>query len=397
MSKTVKIILIVVVALIVACGGFAWYLIANMNKQLTAGSVQTVAAPEGYNDPAAEEEEVLDAEPTPDPGPAEIVAIEAATTAMPIYETDQKDEEIFNILLVGTDSRDAPGESEGRSDTMILASYNKATNKITLVSFMRDMQVTRIGEKSKFKGKLNAAYSNGGVGELINTLNLDQNFGLDIQNYMSVGFAGFWVMIDGIGGVDIPNLTAEEAMFINWRCAGLLKADDKSKRFEILKKMGKPALEEVDGPATLMGEQAVWYCRDRYSSYAGDEISEETKAEGGDFGRVDRQQYLIKQVYRQMTEEFTLLTLIDMYQYASNWCTTNMTMDKLISIATSIYNNKPEIVNVRVPFEGTYSYELDEEGNKTSTIVVKNMKETKARLHEILYGTAPTPTPEVAD
>ncbi len=393
MSKAIKIILAVVVVLLLACGAFAWYLISTMNKD----AVQTVAAPADFQSEEGEEEVVLEEEPTPEPGPAEVVSVGTVATPMPIYETDQKDKQIYNILLVGTDSRDAPGDAEGRSDTMILASYNKGTNKITLVSFMRDLQVTRIGEKSKFKGKLNAAYSTGGVGELINTLNLEQNFGLDIQDYMSVGFAGFWVLIDGIGGVDIPNLTADEAHFINWRCANLYKNDDKADRFKILEKLGKPALEEVDGPATLMGEQALWYCRDRYSSYESDETTAAGES-GGDFGRIDRQQYVIKQVYKQMTEEFSLLTILDMYRYASNWTSTNMTLDTIISIGTSVYNEKPEIVNVRIPLEGTYSYALDEEGNKTTTLVVKDMKKTKAQLHEILYGTAAAEaTPEATD
>ena len=95
---------------------------------------------------------------------------------MPIYEEDRRlDENIINILLIGTDSRSADEKenSDGRSDSMILASVNKDTGKITLVSFMRDARVHRIGESGRFTfyNKLNGAYrggyGGGGAGELI--------------------------------------------------------------------------------------------------------------------------------------------------------------------------------------------------------------------------------------
>ena len=45
-----------------------------------------------------------------------------------IAREDPKDDDVINVLLVGSDSRD-PNAEMGRSDTMILVSYNKAENK----------------------------------------------------------------------------------------------------------------------------------------------------------------------------------------------------------------------------------------------------------------------------
>ena len=57
-----------------------------------------------------------------------------------IAEEDQKDKDVFNVLLVGTDSRD-PNSDKGRSDSMMLVSFNKKQNKSTVISFMRDTLV----------------------------------------------------------------------------------------------------------------------------------------------------------------------------------------------------------------------------------------------------------------
>ena len=145
----------------------------------------------------------------------------------------KESEDVYNILFVGIDSRDKDyTKITGRSDTMILASYNTRTNRITLISFMRDTEVWRFGEKRDrptFLGKLNAAYQSGGAGELINTLNSERNFNLDIQKYVTIGFKALWNIVDAVGGVDVY-LSKDEAIFINWRNAGLYKNDDHSQR-----------------------------------------------------------------------------------------------------------------------------------------------------------------------
>ena len=64
---------------------------------------------------------------------------------------------IYHLLLLGIDN---PGnELTGRSDTMLLASFNARTGKLKLISFMRDTYVSIPGHGHN---KLNAAYSFGG-------------------------------------------------------------------------------------------------------------------------------------------------------------------------------------------------------------------------------------------
>lgn len=58
----------------------------------------------------------------------------------PIYKVEKKDPDIENILVLGTDSRDVTRE-RGRSDAMIILSYNKRTGAIKMVSVLRDSLV----------------------------------------------------------------------------------------------------------------------------------------------------------------------------------------------------------------------------------------------------------------
>lgn len=118
-----------------------------------------------------------------------------------------KNEDIYNILLIGTDTRE--GDKGGRSDAMIIVSINKKTQKIHLTSLMRAMYVL-IPEKGW--GMLNASYSWGGPKMLMNTI--ETNFKIKIDDYMIINFGGFTQAIDEVGGLDIE-LTAKEADYLN--------------------------------------------------------------------------------------------------------------------------------------------------------------------------------------
>ena len=112
-------------------------------------------------------------------------------------------EGIINIMLIGEDRR--PGQSRQRSDSMILCSFNTKTNTITMISFLRDTYIPQIpGFKAE---KLNAAYAQGGVNMLDQTL--AAYFGVHVDANIAVQFDGFKAIIDMLGGVDIE-LTAKE-------------------------------------------------------------------------------------------------------------------------------------------------------------------------------------------
>lgn len=119
---------------------------------------------------------------------------------------------VKNVLLLGVDS------DSKLSDTMMLASVNRRTQKISLVSFYRDSYTyikTDSGKESF--AKLNAAYSYGGADLVVKTI--ENNYKIDIDDYVMVDYNSFPQVIDALGGVTV-NVTEKEANYLNktwWR------------------------------------------------------------------------------------------------------------------------------------------------------------------------------------
>ncbi len=118
---------------------------------------------------------------------------------------------VINVLLIGLDSSGAL-EKGGRSDTIILVSLNKKTEKISMTSFFRDSWCyMNVGGKDTY-GKMNSSYFYGGPDGLIDTL--ERNFKIDIDYYVAVDFNSFRNIITALGGVTVE-VQQYEADFIN--------------------------------------------------------------------------------------------------------------------------------------------------------------------------------------
>lgn len=155
---------------------------------------------------------------------------------------------IKNVALFGVDSRDADS-NDGLSDAILIASVNKRTGEINLISILRDSYVSIEGYGDT---KINAAYSYGGASLAVKTLN--QTFDLDITDYVTVNFAELAQIIDAAGGVTIE-ITAEEAEQIN------KNLDDAAEEDMTVQEV--TYVEVKDGTVTLNGDQAVAYSRIR--------------------------------------------------------------------------------------------------------------------------------------
>ncbi len=114
----------------------------------------------------------------------------------------------FNILLVGSDSRDGLTEEEQfelgakavageRADTLILAHVDPETNHIIMVQFPRDLYVQIAGSG---ESKINSALE---IGRPTLMETVSQLTGLDIHRYAQVNIAGFRDVVDSIGGVKL--------------------------------------------------------------------------------------------------------------------------------------------------------------------------------------------------
>lgn len=175
-------------------------------------------------------------------------------------ENRQQETKITNIALFGVDTRN-DDEFEGRSDSIMILSIDKRNSTVKLTSILRDSQVVIDGYG---KDKITHAYAYGGPELAIKTIN--QNFKLDIQDYVTINFTGLENIIDMIGGIEI-NITEEEK-------------DHMNSYFHV-----QPQLTQ-SGLVNLTGSQAVAYSRIRLID--------------SDSMRANRQRIVLETMFKEM-------------------------------------------------------------------------------------------------
>jgi len=164
----------------------------------------------------------------------------------------------MNILLIGSDKSSVPGDP-GRSDTQLLVRLDPETKSISMLSLPRDLQVDILGVGVN---KMNAAYSYGGPALVIDTFK--QLTGLPINGWIEVNFAGFWHVVNILGGIYLP---VDHTYFVP------ASADYKS-------------IDLKAGYQLVRGKQALNYVRYRHD-------------QRGDFTRMQRQQLFLRAVQQQ--------------------------------------------------------------------------------------------------
>lgn len=102
-----------------------------------------------------------------------------------------------NILIAGN-SADDPGHGGAQlTDSIMVASYELSTKKLTLISVPRDLWVDYNGSYMK----INAVYPQGGMDGLQSVV--EQVTGMTINHQVLINYAAFKQMIDAVGGIDV--------------------------------------------------------------------------------------------------------------------------------------------------------------------------------------------------
>lgn len=263
-----------------------------------------------------------------------------------IFRVDAIDKDVVNILLLGNDARDEI--DHGRTDTMLVLSFNRKTREAKLVSFLRDTWIYIPG-RDKWN-RINTAFRFGGVGLAINTINY--NFGLDIQHYMRVDFNNMKLVVDAMGGVDLE-LSVREIEFIN----NFVGAADK--------------LPVTAGWHHLNGNQTLAHCRNR-------------KIGNGDWSRTERQRTVMNALLVQAKKIRDIPSMINLIYSLMDNVETNMTPSQLISLGIdALFGGQLHLANRALPFEGTWQYAW--EGRMA--VIHIDIPANRAKLHEYLYGT----------
>ncbi|MEK5530085.1 LCP family protein [Viridibacillus sp. FSL R5-0468] len=218
---------------------------------------------------------------------------------------------IDNILLLGVDSR---GESKSRTDSMILVSWNKDTNDIKMVSFMRDIYAEIPGYQSY---KLNTAYYLDGVQLLKDTIS--NMFDVEINHYALIDFKSFESMVDILA----PN--------------GVEVNVDKDMSKNIGVKLKK-------GTHQLNGKELLGFARFRSD-------------EKGDFGRVDRQQKALEALKKEVVSPGNYKNFPKLLGALQGYVQTDMTTKDELSFMTSIIKGGDlNIEKLTIPVEHGYSF-----------------------------------------
>ena len=256
--------------------------------------------------------------------------------------SDKVDEDEFNdivnIALFGSDSRDVNNSSSGRSDCIMIASINPVKKTIKLISIPRDSYVNVPGYGYT---KINHAYAYGymyekgsAAGEQLAIKTINSNFGLDITEYVTIDFSGLINVINSVGGIEM-DITKAEMDIINQYLV------------ESYKITGKQYVPMTTyGHVTLNGEQALAHSRNRYV--------------GSDFDRASRQRDVLMALMNKLSSmnSSTLMSLVS--DSFLSQVKTNIKVTDYIGLLTDVLSNKGSylgnIISAQVP-STDYAYD----------------------------------------
>lgn len=260
-----------------------------------------------------------------------------------------KQENYTTIALFGGDSREGELGAGTHADTIIIASIDKETKEVNLVSVYRDLVTKQLNGELK---KVNHAYFTGGPKEAINVLN--KNLDLDIQDHVTVDWKALVDTIEHMGGLEL-DVKQEEIEELN-RCIT-----------ETATVVGvKPIYVEKSGEQRLDGVQVTSYCRMRHNV-------------GDDYKRTERQRLVIEKMLDKI-KQTDISTLNDIIDTVFPQVSTSFKLKELVQLATGV-------LQYELKETSGYPFETKDEMIKGlgSVVVPKEPMQGLTALHAFLY------------
>ena len=261
---------------------------------------------------------------------------------------------VRSVLIIGTDGR--TDDERGRSDSMILVSLNRKTNKLYMTSFMRDcnVEIPGFGEN-----KLNAAYSYGGPELLMDTI--EKNFRVQIDDYLQINFGTFASVIDAAGGIDmeISDAEAESINVILISEVNELMGDER-----------ESDLLQHGGKVHLNGKQALSYSRIRnVGNY--------------DFERTNRQRKVMTELIKK-ARSGGLSFIRKVAKNALPSITTNMSTGDLYFLSLRLpFILKYDTEQLQIPAEGTFT---DDSDNPNGWVILPDFEANHDIIEEKVFS-----------
>ena len=324
-------LLIVLIFFLTLAGGAALFVNSKLSLiDYSDGSVESPAAPV---EESGEEEDFS----------VDISGLEMKDpSALPQGETAD-DDDILNVLILGTDERTVEFSS-ARADSIILLSLNLKENTAKLVSLERGMGVPIL--EGEYEGEydwLTHCFRYGGAALMLKEV--QTCFNVDVDHYVRVNFTSVKNIVDILGGIDVE-LTAAEANYLNSGGLGL-----------------------TSGMNHLNGEAALSYARLR-------EID-------SDWSRVKRQRTVI-QACMNSIRSADVKTLNALCDSILPYVQTNFTKLEILELMAQL----PGFLGVQfeqmtIPVEGSYGGMIGLQGRSLFSV---DFETNSKILNDFLYG-----------
>ncbi|MBO5346807.1 MAG: LCP family protein [Lachnospiraceae bacterium] len=275
-----------------------------------------------------------------------------AETEVILAEGDvYSDDDIFNILLLGTDERTANFSTNARADSIMILSLNKKANTMKLVSLQRGMGFPIL--EGTYQGQyewITHLFRYGGADLMLRSIR--EVLHVDVEHYVRVNFHTFEQLIDSVGGVDVE-LTATEVSGLN----GEVRTNARTR------------VKVTEGVNHLDGYDALQYSRLRYTD--------------SDWKRIQRQRNVIQSVVTN-AKGMNLLEINSMLDTVLPLVQTNLTSTDILGLvgyAPAVLGMEME--QMTIPASGTYGSMTGLGGR---TLYAVDFQTNSELLHEFLYG-----------
>lgn len=352
--KALTIIVLIILTIIITCAAYIFSKLGKLSYHdgsvMEESFVEDTAATGEASDATVGEEQTEESEEVNLVSDEEAAALGEAEVILSDREV-VSDEDVFNILLLGTDERSDKFSTNARADSIMILSLNKREKTMKLVSLQRGMGFPVL--EGKYEGEydwITHLFRYGGADLMLKSVREVLN--VDVEYYVRVNFNTFSQLIDSVGGVDVE-LTATEVAGLN----GEVRTN------ALTKHQVKEGLNHLDG------YDALQYSRLRYTD--------------SDWKRVQRQRNVIQAVVSS-AGDMNLLELNSMLDTVLPLIQTNLTTTDilgLITYAPAVLGQ--EFDQMTIPVQGTYGSMKGLGGRNLYAVDFQTNSEI---LHEFLYG-----------
>ncbi|EJQ44947.1 hypothetical protein IEQ_04556 [Bacillus cereus BAG6X1-2] len=212
----------------------------------------------------------------------------------------------FTILIMGIEDYATDGQN-GRTDSLMLATVNPNSKKISLMSIPRDSRVKIVGKNKE--DKINAAHAYGGEKMAIDTV--EGFLKVPVDHYIKIDFKGFKGIVDAVGGitVDVP-FDFEERSDIDYY----------------------KLIPFKQGKQDLNGEEALAYVRMRKQD------------PNGDYGRAARQRQVLAAVAQKLNSASTVFKIKDLTAVVGKYIKTDIPISDGLALYNKISGFDPSTI-----------------------------------------------------